>query len=115
MPTELGRLKRRLDWLETFVSVLDSQLRTQGLRIELHLEECEPTTHDDRESKIRDAMGPHDARLYQVTRLLHELAARQDDQAAELADLARLLGRPVEEHTHDTHTTTTDDDDARAA
>ena len=98
MPTELRRLKRRLDWLETFVSVLDSQLRTQGLRIELHLEECEPTTHDDRESKIRDAMGPHDARLYQVTRLLHELAARQDDQATELADLARLLGRLAEEH-----------------
>ena len=97
MPTELRRLKRRLDWLEAFVSVLDSQLRAQGLRIELHLEECEPNTHDDRESKIRDVMGPHDARLYQLMRLLHELAARQDDQAAELADLARLLGRPAEE------------------
>ncbi|MGH3253614.1 MAG: hypothetical protein ACRDOI_46400 [Trebonia sp.] len=97
MPAELGRLKRRMDWLETFVTVLDSQLRTQGLRIELHLEECEPTAHDDRESKVRDAMGPHDARFYQVMRLLHELAARQDHQAAELVDLARLLGRPAEE------------------
>lgn len=57
MPAELGRLKRRMDWLETLMTVLDSQLRTQGLRIELYLEECEPTTHEDRESKIRDAMG----------------------------------------------------------
>jgi hypothetical protein len=46
MPAELRRLKRRLDWLEAFVSALDSQLRTQGLRIELHLEECEPTAHN---------------------------------------------------------------------
>jgi hypothetical protein len=98
MPAELRRLKRRLDWLETFVSVLDSQLRTQGLRIDLHLEECEPAAHNDRESKIRDAMGPHDARLFHVTRLLREIMARQDDQAAELADLARLLGRLREEH-----------------
>jgi hypothetical protein len=98
MPAEVRRLKRRLDWLETFVNVLDSQLRTQGLRIELHLEECEPAAHNDREGKIRDAMGPRDARLYQLTRLLHEIAARQDDQATELADLARLLGRPTEEH-----------------
>ncbi len=103
MPAELRRLKRRLDWLETFVSVLDSQLRTQGLRIELHLEECEPIAQNDRETKIRDAMGPHDARLYHVTRLLHEVAARQDDQAAELADLARLLGRPTEEHAERKH------------
>jgi hypothetical protein len=99
MPAELRRLKRRLDWLETFVSVLDSQLRTQGLRIDLHLEECEPTAHNDREAKIRDAMGPHDTRLFHVTRLLHEIAARQDGQAAELADLARLLGRPTVGHT----------------
>ena len=102
MPVELRRLKRRLDWLETFVSVLDSQLRTQGLRIELHLEECEPTAHNDRESKIRDAMGPQDARLFQLTRLLHEIAARQDNQAAELAGLARLLGRSMQEHTEGT-------------
>ena len=94
MPAELRRFRRRLDWLEAFASVLDSQLRTQGLRIELHLEECDPAAHNDREGKIRDAMGPHDARLYQVTRLLHELAARQDAQAAELASLARLLGGP---------------------
>jgi hypothetical protein len=103
MPAELRRLKRRLDWLEAFVSALDSQLRTQGLRIDLHLEECEPTAHDDRESKIRDAMGPHDARLYQVTRLLRELAARQDAQAAELADLAGLLGRLTAERTEGNH------------
>jgi hypothetical protein len=99
MPAELRHLRRRLDWLEAFASVLDSQLRAQGLRLELHLEECEPTTRNDRESRIRDAMGPQDARLYQVTRLLHELAARQEAQAAELANLARLLGRPTEERT----------------
>ena len=98
MPAELRRLKRRLDWLEAFASALDSQMRTQGLRIELHLEECESAAHNDRESRIRDAMGPHDARLYQVTRLVHELAARQDAQAAELTGLARLLGRPTEDH-----------------
>jgi hypothetical protein len=93
MPAELRRLKRRLDWLEAFASVLDSQLRTQGLRIELHLEECEPATRNDRESRIRDAMGPHDAHLYQVTRLLHELAGRQAAQAAELANLVKQAHR----------------------
>ena len=99
MPAELRHLRRRLDWLEAFASVLDSQLRTQGLRLELHLAECEPAARDERESRIRDAMGPPDARLYQVTRLLHELTARQEAQAAELANLARLLGRPAEERT----------------
>jgi hypothetical protein len=54
MPAELRHLRRRLDWLEAFASVLDSQLRAQGLRLELHLEECEPTTRNDRESRIRD-------------------------------------------------------------
>lgn len=95
---ELRRLKRRLDWLETFVTVLDTQLRTQGLRIEMHLEECEPGGSSEREAMIRDAMGPQDARLYQVMRLLHEIAARQDEQAAGLADLARFLRQPSEEH-----------------
>jgi hypothetical protein len=99
MPAELRRLKHRLDWLETFVTILDSQLRTQGLRIEIHLEECEPAARNDRESKIRDAMGPYDARLYQVLRLLHEVAARQDEQAAELANLARLVAQLAEELT----------------
>jgi hypothetical protein len=97
MPVELRRLRRRLDWLETFVSVLDSQLRTQGLRIELHLEECDPPTHNERESATGEAMGPPDARLYQVMRLLHEVAALQDDQSVQLASLARLLGQSPEE------------------
>ena len=49
MAAELRRLKRRLDWLETFVTALDSRMRTLGLRIDLHLEECEPGAHNDRE------------------------------------------------------------------
>lgn len=94
MSAELRHLKRRLDWLEAFVSIVDSQLRTQGVRIVLHLEECEPAAHADREAKIRDAMGAHDSRLYEVTRLVQELAARQDEQASQLADLAKLIGPP---------------------
>jgi hypothetical protein len=104
LPAELRRIKRRLDWLEALVSIVDSQLRTQGIRIELHMTECEPAVHADKETRIRDAMGPHDARLYQVTRLLHEVVARQDEQAAQLADLARLIG-PSQESPTDRRTT----------
>ena len=43
-PAELRRLKRRLDGLEVLAGVLDSQSRAQGLRIELYLAECEPTS-----------------------------------------------------------------------
>ena len=46
-PAELRRLKRRLDGLGVFASVLDSQSRTQGLRIELYLMECEPTMRNE--------------------------------------------------------------------
>jgi hypothetical protein len=96
MAAELRRLKRRLDWLETFACVLDSRMRTVGIRLDFHLDECEPAAHKDRESKIRDAMGPEDAKLFRISELLHALAARQDAQAAELASLARLLDRPTE-------------------
>src|SRR5580704_448382 len=94
MAAELRRLKRRMDWLETFVTVLDSRMRTVGIRIDLHLEECESHAHKDWESKIRAAMGPEDAKLFRITELLHALAARQDAQAADLANLAKLLDRP---------------------
>ena len=43
-PAELRRPKRRLDRLEVLASVLNSQSRTQGLRIGLYLVESEPTT-----------------------------------------------------------------------
>jgi hypothetical protein len=46
-PAELRGLEHRLDGLEVFASVLDSQSRTQGLRIELYLMECEPTTRNE--------------------------------------------------------------------
>src|ERR1700730_1229272 len=96
MAAELRRLKRRLDWLETFATVVDSRMRTLGLRVERHWEECEPGAHNDRESKVRAAMGPQDAKLFRITELLHALAARQDAQADELANLAMLLDHPAE-------------------
>jgi hypothetical protein len=100
MAAELKRLKRRLDWLEAFVTVLDSRMRTLGLRVDLHLEQCDPDASDDRERAIRAAMGPEDARLFRITELLHAIAARQDSQASELANLARLVGRTnIEEPT----------------
>jgi hypothetical protein len=96
MTGELRRLKRRLDWLETFVTVLDTRTRTLGLRVDLHVEECEPSALGDRETAIRDAMGREDAKLFLITEMLHAIAARQDAQAAELSNLTRLLGNATE-------------------
>jgi hypothetical protein len=56
----------------------------------------QPHAHQDWESKVRAAMGPQDAKLFRITELLHALAARQDVQASELANLARLPGRPTD-------------------